>query len=52
MGRTRLTRRSAVHALVAIAVLLPIAIIYAGVNIYNHIDDAYAQWRAADMVID
>ena len=32
--------------------LVPAAIIFAGVNIFNHIDDAYAQWGAADMVMD
>ena len=38
--------------LIAVAILAPIALIYAGVNVYDHIDDAYAQWGAADMVID
>ena len=41
-----------VRALIVIAIFVPIAIVYAGVNIYSHIDDAYAQWGAADMVID
>jgi hypothetical protein len=42
----------AIRVAIAIAVLTPIALVYAGVNIYNGIDDAYAQWGAVDMVID
>src|SRR5689334_21253927 len=44
--------RHLVHVLVLIAIFVPIALVYAAINIYNHIDDAYAQWGAADMVID
>lgn len=45
-------KRVLIRLAIAISILIPIALVYAGVNIYNGIDDAYAQWDAADMVID
>jgi hypothetical protein len=44
-------KRELIHVAIASAILIPIALVYAGVNIYNGIDDAYAQWGAADMVV-
>jgi len=38
--------------LIVAAFLIPAALVFAGVSIFNHIDDAYAQWGAVDMVID
>lgn len=45
-------KRLLIRVTIAIAILIPIALVYAGVNLYNGIDDAYAQWGAADMVIN
>jgi hypothetical protein len=45
-------KRLAIRVSIAVAVFLPFAVVYVGVSIYNGIDDAYAQWGAADMVID
>ena len=45
-------KRFLVRSLIVAALVVPAAVVFAGVNIYNHIDDAYAQWGAADMVID
>jgi hypothetical protein len=36
----------------ATVILLPIGIVWFGVNLYLGMDDAYAQWGATDMVID
>ena len=33
-------------------ILLPIGLVWFGINLYLGMDDAYAQWGAADMVID
>ena len=38
--------------LVTVAVLACVLLLLVGLNIYFGIDDAYAQWGAADMVID
>lgn len=45
-------KRFVVRSMIVAALVVPAVIVFAGVNIYNHIDDAYAQWGAADMVID
>ena len=45
-------KRFLVRSLIVAALVVPAAIVFAGINVYNHIDDAYAQWGAADMVID
>jgi hypothetical protein len=45
-------KRLVIRSLIVGALLLPVAIVFAGVNFYNHIDDAYAQWGVAEMVID
>ncbi len=46
-------RRGRILALVLIALPIVVTVlIYAGVKTYDHIDDAYAQWGAADMVIE
>jgi hypothetical protein len=39
------------QVIVAIVIFVPVAFIFVAVNVYNHIDDAYAQWGAADMVV-
>ncbi len=44
-------KRRLIRVAIVALILIPIALIYAGVNIYNGIDDAYAQRGAADMVI-
>lgn len=44
-------KRVLIRIAIGIAILIPIAVLYAGVNIYNGIDDAYAQWGAVDMVV-
>ena len=45
-------RRFLVRSLIVAALVVSAVLVFAGVNIFNHIDDAYAQWGAADMVID
>ena len=40
-----------IRVAITIAILIPIALVYIGVNTYNGIEDAYAQWGAADMVV-
>ncbi len=45
-------KRLVMRTLIAVAILLLIALVYVAVNVYNHTDDAYAQWGAANMVID
>ena len=45
-------KRVLIRVAVAITILIPVALLYAGISVYNGIDDAYAQWGAADMVID
>jgi len=44
-------KRVLICAGIVLAILVPIALIYAGLKIYEGIDDAYAQWGAADMVV-
>jgi hypothetical protein len=45
-------KRFELCAIVAIVIFVPMFIAYAGVNIALGFDDAYAQWGAAEMVID
>jgi hypothetical protein len=52
VSRSQSMKRLVIRSMIVAALLLPVAIVFAGVNIYNHIDDACAQWGAADMVID
>ncbi|MCA9048067.1 MAG: hypothetical protein KDA89_05030 [Planctomycetaceae bacterium] len=42
----------AIRAVVVTAILIPFAAVFVGLNICNGIDDAYAQWGAAEMVIE
>jgi len=39
------------RSLIAVALAVPIAAVWCGFSVLDHVDDAYAQWGAADMVI-
>lgn len=45
-------KRALLRISIAVVILILFTLLHAGFTIYDGIDDAYAQWGAADMVID
>ena len=47
-----MSMRRVIHRMVIAAVIvLPLAVVWVVSNLFQHVDDAYAQWGAADMVM-